>query len=77
MDVIAVNDNIANVNPDTELNPLLLVSPHVLFCYVVLHFNSTTNGIYNASELNQEPITHRFHHAAAVFSNFWIDDRAA
>jgi hypothetical protein len=72
IDVAAVLDDVAEIDPDTELDAPLLRLSGVTLGHLVLNFNGATYRIDNAGELNQEPVAGRLHNPAAVLLNLRV-----
>ena len=55
-DVAAFSDDIADIDADPELDPLVLRYIHVAFGHPALDFDGTTHRVHDARELHQHSI---------------------
>src|SRR6202011_6249281 len=77
IDVAAVLDDVAEIDPDTELDALLLRHPDVAFSHLLLNLDGATHRIDNAGELDQQPVASRLNNAAAVLLDLWVGKLAS
>lgn len=73
--VVAVYDDLANIDTDSESDPMGGVA--VAFRHFLLHRHRAGHGINNAGELDQHAIARRLDDAAVIRRNRGIDDLAA
>jgi hypothetical protein len=71
VDAVAVNitfldDDVANMNADSEFDALILRHGCVTFDHAVLNLNGTARGVDGARELNQDTIAGPLDDAAAM-----------
>jgi hypothetical protein len=71
-DIIAIENNIANIDADTKLNSLLILRSGIPFCHSLLNFDGTAQRIYNTAKFCQQTVTSAFHYPTAIFLDFWI-----
>jgi hypothetical protein len=76
VNVALVDDNIAEIDADAEFNRRLSGNVGAALCHVALHLDRTANRIDDTGEFNQCAIAGGFDEAAAVLSNFWVDQFA-
>src|SRR6202040_3639292 len=77
IDVAAVLDDVPEIDPDTELDALLLRHPDVAFGHLLLNLDGATHRIDNAGELDQQPVASRFNNAAAVLLDLRVGKLAS
>ena len=76
VDVVSINNNVTNVDPNAKLKPSLLVSSSILLCHLALNFNRTAHSIHRACELHEQSISHRLDDASAMLSDLGINQNA-
>jgi hypothetical protein len=76
VNVVTINNYVSKINSYAERNSPFLVSFAVLFCNLPLDFNSAPHCIHCACKLNEQPITHRFDNAPAVFVDLGVNQIA-
>jgi hypothetical protein len=74
-DVVFVDDYIADVNADAELDPLILRHIDILFGHAALNFVGTSDGVDHAGELNQGAVPCILDHTSVMLSDFGIQKR--
>ena len=74
IDIVPLDDHIAEVDADTIFNAPVLWHVFVAACHRTLRFSSTLDGIDDASELNQKPVARRLDDAADMLGNMRFDD---
>jgi hypothetical protein len=62
----AVLDDVAEIDPDTELDAPLLRNSDVAFGHLLLNLDGATHRIDNAGKLDQQSVASRLNNAAAV-----------
>jgi len=77
VDVAAVLDDVAEIDPDAELDAPLVRHSDVTLGHLVLNLDGATYRIDNTGELNQEPIASRLNNAAAVLLYLWVSKPAS
>ena len=73
VDIIALDDNVANVDADAKDDPPNFWLRGIAFAHSRLNCYRTFQSVYHAGELDQRPVTHKLDGTATVFSDFWID----
>ena len=77
VDAVAVNiavldDDVADMNADAELDALVLRHGRVTLDHAVLNFNGTARGVDGACELDQDTIAGPLDDAAAMIARSWV-----
>jgi hypothetical protein len=75
-DVVAVNDDVANVYADAERDAVLPRDVGVVRSHRGLDADDAAHGINYARELQQQPVARRLDDAPAVLADFRVDHRA-
>src|SRR4030095_2287542 len=73
-DVVALDDDVADVDADAEGNAPILGYPGGAVGDRLLHFNSTAHGIDDAGELQQQAIAGGLDDATAVAGDGRVDN---
>ena len=76
-DVALVHDNVAEIDPDAEYDPLILWRRCVPRGHSTLHRDRAGDGLNDAWELDQDAVAGGFDDAAFVFGDARIDQFAA
>jgi hypothetical protein len=76
-DVLALDNHIAEVDPNTELDPLVGRGGRVALDHPALDLTRTPHRINDARELDQEPVARRLHDPPAMFGDLGVHERAA
>jgi hypothetical protein len=71
--VVLRDDDIAEIDPDTEYDPLFLRCCRVALGHPTLDGDCTGDSLYDAREFNQDAVAGGFDDAALVLGNLWID----
>ena len=74
---VALLDHVAEMNADAVLNPALRRKPRVALRHSILHLDGATNGVDNASELNEDAIARPLNDATVVYGDGRIDQIAS
>src|SRR3954451_4163468 len=74
-DVVFVDDYIADVDSDPELDPGFRRNAGILSGHLPLDFDSAARGINGTPELNENAITRTLHDSATVRSDCRLDQR--
>ncbi len=74
VDVVAVDDDIAEVDTDPESNALVLGQAVIVLGNSLLDLGCRGHGIDNAGELRQHAISHQLDDTAAMLGYLWIDE---
>jgi len=75
--VVPPDDDVAQIDPDTEYDPLPLGRHRVALGHPTLHRNRAGDGLYDAREFDQDTVAGGFDDAAFVLGNLCIDEFAA
>src|SRR5690242_1742033 len=73
-DVVVLHNNVALVNADTVLDPIIARCSGIPLHHAALPFSRTTQCIYHTGKLDQQAITGRFEDAAPVFGDLRVDN---
>jgi hypothetical protein len=73
-DVVLLNDHVAEVDADAELDPLLCRGLRVALGHVALDLRSAPDGINHACELGNEAIARVLDNPPAAFRDLRIDE---
>jgi hypothetical protein len=74
-DIVAFDDNIANVNADAKFDPFVLQDIGILLCHAALDFVGTSHGVDHAGELNESAVAGILDNAPAMITDFGIKKR--
>jgi hypothetical protein len=77
VDVATVLDDVADINPNTELDAPLLRHSGVAFGHLVLNLDGAAHRVDNTGELNQKPVASRLNNAAAVLLDLGVGKLAS
>ena len=77
VDVVALDDDVAEVDADPEYDPLFLRGPGIALGHPPLHRDRTGDGLDHARELDQDAVAGRFDDAALVLGDLGIDQFTA
>ena len=77
IDLAAVLDDVAEIDPDTELDAPLVRHSDVAFGHLLLNLDGATHRIDNAGELDQQPVASRLNNAAAMLLDLWVGKLAS
>jgi hypothetical protein len=72
-DIIVIDDDVADVNPNTELDPDVLRHTVVLFSHATLDLDRAARCIHGAGKFHQHTVTGGLDYAAAMPSDLGID----
>ena len=75
-DVATVDDDVTDIDADTELNLLLLWHLGIALGHAALDIKSAAHCVHYAAKLSQQPIAGVLDNTAAVFGNLGIDEGA-
>ena len=73
---VTLLDHIANMNANAELDAPLRRQPGVALDHAVLHLDSATHGVNDATKLDQDAISSALHHATAMRGDSGINQIA-
>jgi hypothetical protein len=68
-----IQNDIADIDANSKLNPLLPRHIHIAFNHTELDLGSAAQRVDNTGEFDQNAVTGRFDNPAFMLSNFWID----
>ena len=74
-DIVVVNYNIADMNADAKLDPIVLGRICILLGHAALNFDGASDGIYDACELDESAVPGVLDDASAMISDFGIKKR--
>ena len=77
MDVVALDDDVAEVDADPEYDPLFFRGRHVAFGHSPLHRDRAGDGLNHARELDEDAVAGRLDDAALVLGDLRIDEFTA
>src|SRR5215813_15280438 len=66
IDVISVDDDIADIDSDSKHDRLVVGNLQVALCNTALNGDRAFHGVDRAGELDQGAVAHEFHHAPSV-----------
>src|SRR5690349_12084026 len=75
--VLVINDDVADVQTDTELNTPFWRYLGIALSHLPLDVDSTTHGIDDTGKLDKDAVPRRLNDAPAVFRDLRIDDGAS
>jgi hypothetical protein len=73
-EIVALNDDVADVQPDAEPHLFTDRSGCIFVGYGVLHRNSTLHGVHGAGEIDKNAVASRVEDATVMRGNETIDD---
>jgi hypothetical protein len=73
-DIVVVDDDVADVNSDAELDPEILRYMGILARRAALNFGRATRSIHHAGEFHQHAVARGLDDAAAMCGDGWIDE---
>jgi len=76
-DVAILDDNVAHIDADAQLDAAVGRNTGVVFGHFVLHLDRTAQRIDHAPKLNQQPVAGGFYEAPAVLGDLRIYDLGA
>jgi len=77
IDVVAIRDDIAKIDPDPEDDPLVFAERCVAVEHRPLDLDCAPHGVHDTRKFDQHAIAGGLDNAAAIFPDFGIDDFAA
>ncbi len=72
MDVVALDNDVAEVDADAELDPLVRRHAGVSLCLGLLDLDRATQGVDHAGKLDQQAVAHGLDQASAVLVDLWL-----
>src|SRR5262249_59330592 len=72
VDVVIIDDDVTNVDAYAEFDPPLPWDVRVALGHSTLDINGTAQGIYDACELDQQPIAGSLHDPSAIFGDLRV-----
>jgi hypothetical protein len=76
-DVVAVDDDVAEVDPDPEPDPAVLRHAGFAVDHRPLHLGGTADGVDDARELDQHPVASRLDDTAGMLADLRVNELAA
>jgi hypothetical protein len=73
-DVVAINDDVAHIDADAELDVLAGRQIGISFRHRALNVDGATNRIDRTGELYQRAIARSLDDAAAILRDLWVDE---
>ena len=77
VDVASLGDDIAEIYPDAEVDPLIFGDIGIAVDHCALDLDSATDRVNDARELDEHSVASRLYDTAVVFVDFGIDELAA
>jgi hypothetical protein len=77
VDILLFEDNVAEIDADAELNPLVLRGSRVALGHTLLHFDGATHCLDDARELDEDAVTGGLDDAPVVLLDLRVDQLAA
>jgi hypothetical protein len=71
-DVTSIDDDVANVKADAELNPVFRWDIVITPGHASLDIDRTTYGIHRAAEFSQQPVSSVLDNPSSMLCDFWI-----
>src|SRR5262249_54027377 len=71
--VTVLNDNVTDVDADTELDALVGSHSRVALGHTALQLDGAPDGIHGANELDQNPVASTFDDASAMFGDIGFE----
>src|SRR5579862_9214828 len=76
-DVALLDDNVADVNPDTDFDALLIRNADIALRHPVLHVDGAARGVHGADEFDQYAVAGAFDDTAAMLRDGRFEEFAA
>jgi hypothetical protein len=73
VDVVAVDDDVAEIDTDAEYNPPILGSTGIALDHPTLHCHSAGDGLNHTREFDQDSVAGRLDDATFVFGSLRVD----
>ena len=73
VNVVAIDNDVANVEADAELDSLFRGNVCIAIGHSALDVHCAAHGIHNAYKFDQHPVASRLHDASAMLDNPWIN----
>src|SRR5437667_97483 len=70
--VVLPDDDVAQIDADTEHDPLRLGRRRIALGHPTLHGNRASDSLYDAREFDQDAVAGGFDNATFVVGNLWI-----
>ena len=71
--VLALDDHLAEIDPDPDLDPLILGNGGVAFRQPALQRHGAFHGVHDAAEFGQQPVAHQLEDVAVVAGNLGLE----
>ena len=76
-DIVAVDQDVAQVEADAELDPLVDGHAGIALAHALLEFDGAVRCIHDAGEFDQKPVARRLDDAPAVLADLGVNQLAA
>ena len=76
-DVVVLDDDVADMHADAELDALVLGHLGIAGGHPALHVDGTTDGIDDAGELGQQPVARRLDQSSVMLGELGIEQKGA
>ena len=73
-DIVVIDDDIADMDANTELNPFILWHKSILLNHAALDFDGPTHRIHGTGKLDQHAVARGFDDPASMGSDSGIDE---
>jgi hypothetical protein len=77
IEIVAVDDDVAEIDADAELDVPVLGNPGVALHHAALDFDGAARRVEDAAELDQEAVAHHLEDAPAMLGHGGIEELAA
>jgi hypothetical protein len=74
MDIVILNEHIAQIDADAELQSTIDRDVCVALGLGFLHLRRAAQGVYDTMELDQEPVAHSLNQTAVMVGNLGLED---
>jgi hypothetical protein len=75
-DVMAIDDDVADIDPDAELEPFLGPLGRIALRHAALYLDRTAHRLHDARKLDKHAIAGGFDDATTMLADLWIDQGA-
>jgi hypothetical protein len=74
VDIVAINDDIPDINSNSKLNPLLLLLRAIPLCHVLLYRHRAANRVYHAGEFDEDAVPCGLDDPTSMFRDLRVDN---
>ena len=71
--VVAVDDDVANIDTDAKFDPLVGSERRIAFSHSTLHIDGTAHRIHHAGEFQEQTVAGGLDDATTVLNDFRVD----